>query len=910
MIKSNPILDFQPHPITTEGRMVVSALPGQSLAEVLREHIVGDHPVVVLVDGIPVDRGAWGRTIIEHNTVIQARLSVGDPPESNPLAVVLSIAVIVAAPYAAGLILPASAPGWVAAGVTAVLQTAGLLAVNAIFPPNLPLPPDAHGQPRQYTLSGGSNRARPHEPVLLVLGSHRVFPDVAAKEYVDFVGSAQPRPAGKIALEIPPEVPAVPSINQGPDMSENVEEPPQSHYYTSDGQKRYNEQYLYQIFDFGIGNLRIASERIGETPLTDFEDVTTQKQVTPITLVDGNVDTIPGGDLDPPTVESGEVTNHPLTRRTEPNTDRIVFHLLSQNFTVDDDGQIRGGANGFSLEYRLVGETDWTLRRVQMRSPSNDDARLLQRYSFDYEVASGQYEVRATLTTAESDDDDRQVLSATLFAVTAHQPNVAAFAGRNPYAMRIRATGQLYGRLENFSADVDQLIDVWDGSAWTPNQKTSNPAWILRKFWRGFRRSSDDKLIAGRGLSADRINDEELKAWGAFCTANSLECNLVITDRMTSRDVENQIARCGWASVTQSSGKRGVIWENDDQPVTALFTPANIVSGSLSIEYENEGLADEIVGTYLDKESEWGENTLRRLVPGTTNPERPATVRLEGITNGTQAAKELNRMAAQQFYHQRVISWETGDDGQPLFVSRGVVCSLGHQLAGGTVGGRLLSINTSRNQVTVSADVPVAGTLWIWDLSGDVHVSDYNRAGDTITLTTAIPDPPFGVFDDPLSYRYTAFDPSADPVKVRLTGIEHLSGGLFRLTARDEVAQYYDARTSDLTHRLLPDRGRYRPVRPAAVVDEIGGSKIYVGSVDPPLTLGKNDDFYINNTTNVMWKKQGGLWIPQADFSGADARSGDLALTSPRTPWAMTENTISGARGRRSGARWARPGRF
>ena len=873
MIKSNPILDFQPHPITTEGRMVVSALPGQSLAEVLREHIVGDHPVVVLVDGIPVDRGAWGRTIIEHNTVIQARLSVGDPPESNPLAVVLSIAVIVAAPYAAGLILPASAPGWVAAGVTAVLQTAGLLAVNAIFPPNLPLPPDAHGQPRQYTLSGGSNRARPHEPVLLVLGSHRVFPDVAAKEYVDFVGSEQPRPAGKAALEIPPEVPGVPGINQGPDMSDFVEEPEQPHYHTRDGQKRYIEQYLYQIFDFGIGNLTIAKERIGETLLDDFDDVTTQQKVTPITLVDGNVDTIPGGDLEPRTVENGQVTSYPLIRRTEPNTDRIVFHLLSQNFTVDDEGQIVGGTNLFVLEYRLVGETDWTSHRADMPSPSNQDARLLQRYSYSYNVASGQYEVRATLTNGES-TDDRRVLSATLFAVTAHQPtNVDVFDGRNPYAMRIRATGQLYGRLEKFSADVDQLIDVWDGSAWTPNQKTSNPAWILRKFWRGFRRSSDDKLIAGRGLSADRINDEELKAWGAFCTANSLECNLVITDRMTSRDVENQIARCGWASVTQSSGKRGVIWENDDQPVTALFTPANIVSGSLSIEYENEGLADEIVGTYLDKESEWGENTLRRLVPGTTNPERPATVRLEGITNGTQAAKELNRMAAQQFYHQRVISWETGDDGQPLFVSRGVVCSLGHQLAGGTVGGRLLSINTSRNQVTVSADVPVAGTLWIWDLSGDVHVSEYNRAGETITLTTAIPDPPFGVFDDPLSYRYTAFDASAHPVKVRLTGIEHLSGGLFRLTARDEVAQYYDARTSDLTHRLMPDRGRYRPVRPAAIVDEIGGSKIYVGSVDPAADVGEGMTISISTIPPTSFGKSRG---------GCGYRKPTSAVRTPR----------------------------
>ena len=45
--------------------------------------------------------------------------------------------------------------------------------------------------------------------------------------------------------------------------------------------------------------------------------------------------------------------------------------------------------------------------------------------------------------------------------------------------------------------------------------ETSNPAWIYRKYLQGWRRNGD--LIAGMGLPASRINEDEIKAWGSFC---------------------------------------------------------------------------------------------------------------------------------------------------------------------------------------------------------------------------------------------------------------------------------------------------------------------------------------------------------------------------------------------------------
>ena len=51
---------------------------------------------------------------------------------------------------------------------------------------------------------------------------------------------------------------------------------------------------------------------------------------------------------------------------------------------------------------------------------------------------------------------------------------------------------------------------------------------------------------------------------------------------------------------------------------------------------------------------------------------------------------------------------------------------------------------------------------------------------------------PMGVDDEAMAYRFVAFDTTADAVKVRVVGVEHAPGGVFRLTARDEIPEYYD----------------------------------------------------------------------------------------------------------------------
>ena len=182
-------IDFLPHPITTEGRQTITALvpQGESLGKVLAGIVPPALSAVAVVNGTLISRPKWATTIITRDSIIQVRAMMHGGDGSNPFAIILSIAAVVLAPYLAGAIFGAAFAGTLAGSfVTAAIGAGGVLVANALFPPRLSTDLAGDEPERQYSLSGGSNRARPHEPFLLLLGQHRVFPDLVAREYTEF----------------------------------------------------------------------------------------------------------------------------------------------------------------------------------------------------------------------------------------------------------------------------------------------------------------------------------------------------------------------------------------------------------------------------------------------------------------------------------------------------------------------------------------------------------------------------------------------------------------------------------------------------------------------------------------------------------------------------------------------------
>ena len=249
---------------------------------------------------------------------------------------------------------------------------------------------------------------------------------------------------------------------------------------------------------------------------------------------------------------------------------------------------------------------------------------------------------------------------------------------------------------------------------------------------------------AGLGLDGARIDEDSIKAWGAWCAAQGLGCNLVLDRAITHGAVLSLIAQCGRASVSWQTGMLGVVWEEAGRPATALIAPGNILAGSFAVEYANGRAADEIAVRYIEPDLDWQYNTLRRLAPGVTGlPASTATITLHGVTSGAQAAAECNLQAARQLYHRRRFSWEMAPEG--LSLVRGDVVHLTHSLIDGGQAGRLAGGDGASVVLDRPVDVDAGGEMLFRLADGRVHQSAVSApagvVGETAEVALDVPLP-------------------------------------------------------------------------------------------------------------------------------------------------------------------------
>ncbi|MDE0389877.1 MAG: hypothetical protein OXI75_14355, partial [Rhodospirillales bacterium] len=448
------LLDTWPHPLTADGRETQPAVvpPDATLADLIAETLPGacismsgagrataslleraGAPIIAAVDGRPVPRAAWAETRLRDGQIVTLRAVAGDGGDKNPLRILLQLAVIVASVFVPPLIT-SSLLGQAAIG--AAISIVGGLIINAIAP--LPGPDTAQAAQAEpvYSLTGGANRARPYQPLLLVLGEHRVFPDLGAAEYTEIVG---------------------------------------------------DDQFLHQIFHFGLGSLDVAELSIGDTPLDAFEEVRTEfgDAQGRVALVAGNVDTEAGAALEDIAF---------VERTTAGETRRLGIDLAGRLFRVDDDGEIRANSIDIEIEWEPADGSGPVERRTV--TLTHESQRPLRR-TLSYDTARpGAWTVRVRRTTAP-DASDRVYDEIAWAALRAYQSDTADYEGQTRLGLRIRASGQLFGRLDRLSAIVRQKVPTWDSARWTGPMPSSNPAYLFRWYARGVRIGG--RLAAGVG---------------------------------------------------------------------------------------------------------------------------------------------------------------------------------------------------------------------------------------------------------------------------------------------------------------------------------------------------------------------------------------------------------------------------
>lgn len=860
-------LVVQPHPFTAEGRTftVAAFLHGETLgAYVERNGIVLPRSEFrVQHNGRYVPMHLWQRLIPRTgDQIVIHAIAQGGGGGSKILRTVAMIALVIAAPHIAGFLNTSLGFGFAAGSLglgalTAGVMIGGSLLITALLPP--PAPTAAQlgtGQKYEssptYALSGGRNRLRLWEPMTLIFGRHKVVPDLGAQYYTEYVGDTQ---------------------------------------------------YLNQVFHFGLqaGQCDLSDFWIGATSIDDYQDV--QIQVSgedgKLSMFPGNVDTIQGFVL-----ESGVVNS----RTTKPDVTSISVELAAQLYNIRDDGSMSAMTVELRIQYREVGDEDWTdiglltdtvyathywgldqisfveggegmpmlEVRTQIQYGSTNFAdhtvgekvvirpaystggdqdtyypevyalwtwkphpyqqgrpwvgiapnpvksvstspgvrmsgakQSVTRRTVTWEVDKGQYEVRLWKVTGDV-KNSRQSNETAVGQILVYQTDEADYTGQLRVALRIKATSQLNGAVDEFSALAHARAPVWDGTEWAENL-TRNPAWWFLWFARGKYIDGQGRVF-GLGLSDAEIDFDAIKAWGLWCKTKNLTFDYVLDRKMGSDQVLQMIARAGRGSPTRQTGKLGVVWDAADAPVVAMFGPFNIKAGTFQVAYVNDDTPDEIVVNFANEDRDYQMDEVRVAVPGATTTNNPLQLDLDGVARADQAGREANLIAASQVWHRRRTTWETDIEG--WVASRGDVVQVSHDLTVWGYSGRL--VGRSGNQITLSQTIPTgSGTMMLRDPEGNmktVVVAGIVGETDMVTITsdmTGFPLPGDEGFEDVPALDWAFFfDPLATPGRrFKIVDVQPSEDGV-KFSAVDDDPEYYASENNP--YQYIPPRdGQY-----------------------------------------------------------------------------------------------------
>lgn len=864
-----------PHALVADGRAVCIAafLHRETLgAYVLRNGIeLPPGPVAVWHNGRRVPDALWTRLIPRtgDQIVIRARATGGGG--NKVLRTVAMIAVAIVAAYTGGAAASAyagatgtaagsGAAAAVGAAASAAVMVAGSLLVNALIPIPRPSASQRASQSESSlnSIQAARNGARLWEPMMLVMGTRRVVPDLASQAVI-----------------------------------------------ASEG----DDQYLSQIFHFGLQpDLLIADLRLGDTPLANLQGVEIQQSGWDgvITLAPDNVDTIAGFDL--------RAADGWSYRTTPRDTNHIELELQAALYHINTTtGENEDRSVSVQLQYRDVTLNEWhtvgsyvdpiyathywalgiyqdvpegpdhsTFRWVQSQygslvagdhingqqyqvcqnvGPGGDygswqscqtyewrwlphphslgrpwqgvapdpligyqtvDAIRLtgrspqkpQRVTVRFDVPQGQYELRMIKLDGDvnSNTDGN---STTVMQIRAYQNTPTDYRNQCRLAVRIRSTAQTQSVDELSGIAVGQCYR-WDGASWSYGP-SSNPAWWFYWFALG-RRDSDGNRLYGMCLSADQIDVDAIKAWGLWCVEHDWTWDYVVSANTSAHDMLTMIARAGRASYTWQTGRLGVVWDAADVPVTAMVGPFNIRAGTFEIAYA-DGDVDMIVGNFINNERGWENDQVRAVVPGAPSVNNPLSVDLDGTIWPGMAQRAVNLLAASQQFHRRRVSWEMDIEG--MIMARGDVVQVSHDLTVWGYAGRLLG--GDRGTLRLDRRVPVSGPGWLLlrgpenqmvmlQVSGDGEIDELAILNPD--LLASFPIPGDAGYDDvvPMDWAWQ-FDPLQTPGRrLKIVSVSPAGDEGVRLEAVDDDPGYY------LSER---NPGQYTPPRDGALLSGV-----------------------------------------------------------------------------------------
>jgi hypothetical protein len=751
------------HPLAqqVEHRVVPAGL---TLAETLELQGLGGTGWEICVGGLLVPAAQWGRVRVRPGHLVEIRATVGKQ--------VLQIAAIAALSYftmgagglgAGGLFATGGAigGGFIAA---AAVMIGGSVVINKLLAPKAAAASAAANNPTEttFSLSAGSNSPRLYAPLCLQLGECKVVPDLAAQQYTWFEGE---------------------------------------------------DQYLACQLHAGINCGSVSQIKLGDTLLSQYQDAQVSHGYFP-SGNDGNfpntsVDSIDGALLDNPNAAGtfGAWT----TRTTSVNTTRAALDIEATLTSTMDTGAYQRHYADIEMLYRKVGTQVWqpVVGTNGIANLTNLGSKPLRTtFTVDFPVAA-QYEIQARKRTA-NDTLATQQNTITWTQLKSYQADTADYSGQPRVRIEVKASGQLTGALNSINWIARAAgMPLWNGQAWVNVTEpgaagTSNPGAQILQLMRGIRRPSDNRLMAGLGLPDRKIDLESLKAFMVRCATKDIRFDAFIQEQMSISDLLDAIADVGFGRLSRASGKFGVIWLAEDQPIEGVINMARMKAKSFSVDYDMTPTADELEYQFYDANNGYVQSPVRVVDPTLVGtPQRSGTLAVRGTTRAEQAARRARFTLGQSLYAKKSISFEL--DLEHLVYPRGKVVSISHDLTQWGYSGRLAGFGKTSDTFTLQLDEPLPNvasavrTMGL-QLSGEANMRVYNVAsvsadGRNVVINAAWPaDVPVPGAGRPVRDTVWLFDVKVTPgLRARVASVVpngNMTGA--KVTVVPESREFWD----------------------------------------------------------------------------------------------------------------------
>ena len=522
-------IDLTAPPGSSIRDMIAVALPGlpESDFGLLRVSLVNDQGMM------PVSHDYWPVTRPKVGTRVVIRIVPAKNALRSVLMVVVSIAAIAIgqfwlAPYLVGAGMSTAAAGLIGGLVTAGLTALGALLVNALIPPTRPKDQD---RKNSYQLSGWKNRVPGAQDVLpWIAGKHRYAPPFAATSYTEIVG---------------------------------------------------DHQYIRALFTFGYGPVLLSDFRIGDTSLDDYDEVDIEVREgrigdDPITLYprqvieEGvSVELVrPFPRDDDGEILTGEDTEEtPIVRQTAANTKDVSVIIAFQSglFSADSNGEYKALTVKVRIRQRLYGAASWT-DVTTLKITAQKSETFFRQHTWELPTR-GRYEIEVTRMTDER--TSTQLSDRCFFAgLQSIRPEYPINFGKPIalVALRIKATYQLNGALDNFNALAQREMPVYSGDTWV-NGQGSSPASAY--------------VLALKGnhnpfpVTDDEINYAEIADWYAFCESKGLKFDYVFEEAVSFGEMLAIICAAGRATPRHDGTKRTIVVDRPGGLVIDHLSPRN-----------------------------------------------------------------------------------------------------------------------------------------------------------------------------------------------------------------------------------------------------------------------------------------------------------------------------------------------